>query len=204
MNEFPTQTAETALKTAEGIANYGALVVITSFAIILCTFMIVYFFVGHRRMTRSIERQNETNNRNLALTLKRLENYLGPVSENARLNTMTAIQAIAHSNFKLCIENVLQIIERIQEENNISNEAATRRKLRMFVSNIHNDRKLYFSNFTFSGHTVDYYTDSKWIDIIVDTAFSEIYSKNKKRARTNIKAAYESIFIEFKNNLLVK
>lgn len=199
-----TKTAESALRTAESIANYGALVVITAFAIILCTIMIIYFFVSHRRMTKNMEKQNQLNNSALSMTLKRLEDYLQPVSENARLSTLTALYAIAENNFKLSIENVIQIIERIQSENHIENETATRRKLRMFISNLHNDRKLYFSNFTYSGHSVDYYTDITWIDIITDTAFPEIYDKNKSRTRTNIRAAYDTIFIEFKNNLLTK
>lgn len=202
--ESSTKTVEGALATAESIANYGVLVVITSFAIVLCSVMIIYFFVSHRRMTRSMEEQNRHNNQMLSVTLKRLENYLQPVSENAQLSTLTAIYAIAENNYKLSTETVLHIIERIQDENNISNEVATKRKLRMFIMNLHNERKLYFSNFSYSGHTVDYYTDSKWIDYMVDTALPEIYDKNRSRARTNIKAAYESIFIEFKNNLLTK
>lgn len=199
-----TKTAESALKTAEALSNYGAMVVITAFAIILCTVMIIYFFVSHRRMAKNMEEQNRQNNMALSITLKRLEDYLQPVSENARLSTLTALYAIAEQNFKLSVESILQIIDRIQSENHIEDEARTRRKLRMFITNMHNDRKLYFSNFTFSGHTVDYYTDSKWIEVMVDTAFPEIYDKNKSRSRTNIKQAYDSIFIEFKNNLLTK
>lgn len=202
--EPATKTAESALRTAESIANYGALVVITAFAIILCTIMIIYFFVSHRRMTKNMEKQNQLNNSALSMTLKRLEDYLQPVSENARLSTLTAIYAIAENNFKLSVETVIQIIERIQTENNISNETATRRKLRMFIQNMHNDRRLYFSNFTYSGHSVDYYTDTKWIEVMTETAFPEIYDKNKSRARTNIKAAYDTIFIEFKRNLVTK
>lgn len=207
MNELtdPTlQSAEAALKTAEGISNFGALVVITAFAIVLCSFMIVYFFVSHRRMTRSMEKQNEMNNKNLAMTLKRLEDYLLPVSENARLSTLTAIYSIAENNFQLSTEKMLNIIERIQLENNIEDEEATRRKLKRFITNIHNERILYFKNFSYSGQTVDYYMSQKWIEYMVEIAFPEIYSKNKSRARTNIKQAYDSIFIEFKQNLLTK
>jgi hypothetical protein len=199
-----TRTAESALKTAESVANYGALVVITAFAIILCTIMIIYFFVSHRRMTKNMEEQNRQNNIALSITLKRLEDYLQPVSENARLSTLTALHAIAEQNFRLSVENVLQIIERIQSENHIEDENRTKRKLRMFITNMHNDRKLYFSNFTFSGHAVDYYTDPKWIETMVEAAFPEIYDKNKSRARTNIKQAYDTIFIEFKRNLISK
>lgn len=207
MNDFvdpATRTAESALKTAENVANYGALVVITAFAIILCTIMIIYFFVSHRRMTKNMEEQNRQNNTALSITLKRLEDYLQPVSENARLSTLTALHAIAEQNFRLSVENVLQIIERIQSENHIEDENRTKRKLRMFITNMHNDRKLYFSNFTFSGHAVDYYTDPKWIETMVEAAFPEIYDKNKSRARTNIKQAYDTIFIEFKRNLVSK
>lgn len=207
MNELidpAIKSAETALKTAESISNFGVLVVITAFAIILCTVMIVYFFVSHRRMTRNMEKQNELNNRALSVTLKKLEDYLQPVSENARLSTLTAIYSIAENNFKLSVENVLNIIERIQLENNIDDEEATRRKLKRFITNIHNERILYFKNFSYSGQTVDYYMSQKWIEQMVDIAFPEIYSKNKSRARTNIKQAYDSIFIEFKQNLLTK
>ncbi len=202
--EPATKTADSALKTAEALSNYGAMVVITAFAIILCTVMIIYFFVSHRRMTKNMEEQNRQNNLALSVTLRRLEDYLQPVSENARLSTLTALHAIAEQNFRLSVENVLQIIERIQSENHIEDENRTRRKLRMFITNMHNDRKLYFSNFTFSGHAVDYYTDSKWIETMVEAAFPEIYDKNKSRTRTNIKQAYDTIFIEFKRNLVSK
>ncbi len=120
--EPTTKMAESALNTAESISNYGAMVVITAFAIILCTVMIIYFFVSHRRMTRNMEEQNKRNNEALSVTLKELKDYLAPVSENARLSTLTALYAIAENNFKLSIENVIKIIEQIQTENNISNE----------------------------------------------------------------------------------
>ena len=207
MNEIvdPTiKSADAALRTAASISDFGVLVVIAAFAIILCAVMIVYFFLSHRRMTRNMEEQNKRNNEALSVTLKELKDYLAPVSENARLSTLTALHSIAENNFKLSVENVLNIIDRIREENNISNEDATRRKLLRFITNIHNERKLYFTNFSYSGHTVDYYADKKWIDQIVEVSFPEIYSTNKLRARTNIKQAYDSIFIEFKQNLLTK
>lgn len=202
--EPTTKMAESALNTAESISNYGAMVVITAFAIILCTVMIIYFFVSHRRMTRNMEEQNRLNNKALSVTLKELKDYLAPVSENARLSTLTAIYAIAENNFKLSIENVIKIIEQIQTENNISNEKATRAKLFRFINNIHNERILYFKNFSYKGHTVDYYMDRKWIDQMIEITFPEIYDKSKARTRTNIKQAYDSIFIEFKQNLLTK
>lgn len=207
MEEFidpALKTTDNALRTAESISNFGILVVIAAFAIILCAVMIVYFFLSHRRMTKNMEEQNQRNNEALSVTLKELKDYLAPVSENARLSTLTALYSIAENNFKLSVENVLLIIERIREENNIDNEDATRRKLLRFITNIHNERKLYFTNFSYSGHTVDYYVDKKWIEQMVDIAFPEIYSQNKLRARTNIKQAYDSIYIEFKQNLLTK
>ncbi len=39
---------------------------------------------------------------------------------------------------------------------------------------------------------------------MIEVAFPEIYDKSKARTRTNIKQAYDSIFIEFKQNLLTK
>ncbi|MDD3725570.1 MAG: hypothetical protein PHV83_08610, partial [Bacteroidales bacterium] len=80
--EPTTKITENALTTAESIGNYGALVVITAFAIILCTVMIIYFFVSHRRMTLNMEEQNKRNNEALSVTLKELKDYLAPVSEN--------------------------------------------------------------------------------------------------------------------------
>lgn len=151
-----------------------------------------------------MEKQNEQNNRTLAVTLKRLEDYLQPVAENARLSTLTAINSIAENNFQLSTEKLLNIVERIQLENNIDDKENTRRKLKRFITNIHNERILYFKNFSYSGQTIDYYMSSKWIEYMVEIAFPEIYSKNKSRSRTNVKQAYDSIFIEFKQNLLTK
>lgn len=207
MNEIvdpALKSADTALRTAAAVSDLGVLIVIAGFAIILCAIMIIYFFLSHRRMTKNMEEQNKQNNKALSDTLTQLKDYLAPVSENARLSTLTALYSIAENNFKLSVENVLLIIERIREENNIDNEEATRRKLSRFITNIHNERKLYFTNFSYSGHTVDYYVDRKWIEQMVEVAFPEIYSQNKLRARTNIKQAYDSIFIEFKQNLLTK
>ncbi|MDD2300718.1 MAG: hypothetical protein PHU69_13910 [Fermentimonas sp.] len=44
--EPTTKITENALTTAESIGNYGALVVITAFAIILCTVMIIYILLA--------------------------------------------------------------------------------------------------------------------------------------------------------------
>lgn len=199
-----TKTADAALKTAESISNFGALVVISAFAIIMCVVMMIYFFASHRRMTKNMEKASEESSKALNKTLDELKNYLCPLSESAKLSTYTTILAIAENNFKFSVENVLNVIEKIRTENHIDNETATKAKLRRIITNIHNERKSYFSNFEYSGHKVDFYTDPKWIDLMVETAFPEIYDNRKSKARTNVKTAYDSIYLEFRQNLLTK
>lgn len=192
------------LETGKGIGDFGMLVMVAAFFLVLSAIMWVSFFKWFMKVindTLDSQKQTfkelleETKNQNVQLT---------NISEGLVPETQLRIKTITNMSFDLAIERVCRLIKKVREENHISDKEATAKKIRQLLTNLHDDRNSKFDCFHFRGKRLSSYTDRKWIEDVAKVVETEIYNPNganNQRAFTNIEAAYAKIRLELYHNM---
>lgn len=196
--------------TAQAISELGILNV-ASAALIVIAFVVVYFVLS------SFKKQSENVQKNydqLTADLKemvdelldetRKQNHkLTQISEGLIPETELRIKNMSGAHFDLAMEKVAQMVDRVRKENHISDREKTLAKIRTLITNLHLDRNSRFDKFFFNGKKVSDYTNPEWIDWVADIVEQEVYATkpNHERTRTNVKAVYEKIKIDFYNRI---
>ena len=98
---------------------------------------------------------------------------LTDIAEGLRPRTMLEIKDITKTCFDLSVEKVCQMIKRVKEENNIHDEESTKKKIRLLLTNLHEDRNSRFDNHIFKGKPLTYYTSTEWIDWVEDVVIKD-------------------------------
>lgn len=191
------------LGVAEGISNYGILILIASIFLLLSgSLMIACFRWFKSIMNRMID--NNNTNMDALLTETRAQNsMLLDLSEAFRPETILRLKNISSTYFDLAIERVCRLIDKVRIENNIANHEATSAKVRNLLFNLHEDRNSRFDSFTYRGRKLSELTNMQWIDWVYDVFIQELYANdvNKERTYTNVKTIYEKIKLDFYHNL---
>lgn len=206
MNEVQQVT-----EVAKGISDYGILIMIGAAYLILSISMMVAIFKWFKSIInqlledskQSSKRQQESWKDLLAETRKQNE-MLTDLSEGLRTETQLRIRNLSGFAFDLSVEQVCQLIKKINEENHISDKEATREKIRKSLTVMHEDRKSRFDPYTYRGKPLSDYCNSEWIEQVAKVVEAEIYNtdgQNNKRAYTNVKLAYDDIKTDFYHNL---
>lgn len=206
MNEVQQVT-----EVAKGISDYGILIMIGAAYLILSISMMVAIFKWFKSIInqlledskQSSKRQQESWKDLLAETRKQNE-MLTDLSEGLRTETQLRIRNLSGFAFDLSVEQVCQLIKKINEENHIADKEATREKIRKSLTVMHEDRKSRFDPYTYRGKPLSDYCNSEWIEQVAKVVEAEIYNtdgQNNKRAYTNVKLAYDDIKTDFYHNL---
>ena len=197
-------------EVAKGISEYGMMAITTGFYLLLSAAMMITIFKWFKSIINkmledyktSAAKQQDCWQTLLTETQKQNEKLNG-LLEGLRPETQLRIRNLTGFAFDLAVEQVCRIIKKVREENHIVDHAATAKKIRQLLKNIHEDRNSRFDTFTYNGEKLSVYCDERWIDVAV-VIENEIYSEsgpNNGRAYTNVKMAYDNIKTEFYHNL---
>lgn len=191
------------IETAKGVSEYGVLVVMGASFIVISVFMQWSIFKWFKTIIDSLIKDNACSMEELLNATKKQNEQLADIAEGLRSKTLLEVKDISKTCFDLSIEQVCRIVKRVKEENNIQDKDSTVKKIRMLLSNLHEDRNSRFDNHHYHGRALTAYTSRTWIDWVEEVVVKEVYSEkqNNGRAYTNISAVYDRIKIDFYQRL---
>ena len=190
-------------KVAKNISDLGMMAVTAAFFLILTGLLWVACFKWFKKIIDDMIRGNAQMIKDLLSETRKQNDMLNDISEGLRPETQLRIKNMSGAHFDLAVEKVVQMISRIRKENHIADKEKTRNKIRILITNLHEDRKSRFDSFTFHGKKVSEYTNPEWVDWVAEVVEQEVYAPkpNHERTYTNVKAVYEKIKLDFYNHL---
>lgn len=197
--------AEEIVSVAKGISDYGALAVLSASFILISVITQFSIFRWFKNIIDGLIKNTSCAIDDLLKETKMQNEQLTDIAEGLRPRTMLEIKDITKTCFDLSVEKVCQMIKRVKEENNIHDEESTKKKIRLLLTNLHEDRNSRFDNHIFKGKPLTYYTSTEWIDWVEDVVIKEVYSEtmNEKRARTNVIAVYDRIKLDAYHKMML-
>ena len=197
--------AEEIVSVAKGISDYGALAVLSASFILISVITQFSIFRWFKNIIDGLINNTSCAIDDLLKETKMQNEQLTDIAEGLRPRTMLEIKDITKTCFDLSVEKVCQMIKRVKEENNIHDEESTKKKIRLLLTNLHEDRNSRFDNHIFKGKPLTYYTSTEWIDWVEDVVIKEVYSEtmNEKRARTNVIAVYDRIKLDTYHKMML-
>lgn len=198
MNEIQGVT-----EIAEGISNFGVMIVICAAFIVLSLVMWVAIFRWFKSIIDSTMKNNAKVMNELLKKTDAQNELLNDIADGMRPTTLLQIKNISNTCFDLSVERVCRIIKKVREENNIVNKEATKGKIRTLLCNLHEDRNSRFDNHRYRGKILTQYTTPEWIDWVAAVVENEVYAEiqNNARAFTNVEAVYSKIRLDFYHRL---
>ena len=204
---IPAQSvgAEEIVSVAKGISDYGALAVLSASFILISVITQFSIFRWFKNIIDGLIKNTSCAIDDLLKETKMQNEQLTDIAEGLRPRTMLEIKDITKTCFDLSVEKVCQMIKRVKEENNIHDEESTKKKIRLLLTNLHEDRNSRFDNHIFKGKPLTYYTSTEWVDWVEDVVIKEVYSEtmNEKRARTNVIAVYDRIKLDTYHKMML-
>lgn len=197
------EQTETALNVAKGISEYGILVVIAAFFVLLSFSMFVMMMRWFRKsldkMISATRQIGETSQ-----TIGEMNRVMTDIAEGLLPETQLRIKNTSNAYFDLATEKVCRMIKRVREENHIADREATRRKVRTLLTNMYEDRNSRFDSYRYRGRRLSEYTNAEWIEWVAQVVELELYNEsgaNNGRAYTNVSAVYDNIKLDFYHRL---
>lgn len=191
------------IETAKGITDFGALAIMGASFILLSVIGQWTIFKWFKSIINKVIESNSCTMDELLSETKTQNEALSDIADGLRSKTLLEIKDISKAYFDLSIEKVCRIIKKVKEENNIADNEATKAKVQMLLSNLHEDRNTRFDNHYYHGKPLSSFTSQKWIDWVAGVVLKEVYAQNQNqdRAYTNVNAVYDKIKIDFYHKL---
>lgn len=198
-------TISSALQTTRGISEFGMMAMTAGFFLVLSALMMIACFRWFMKLINDmLVAQKETTKQLLDET--RMQNErLNDISEGLIPETQMRIKTLSNIAFDLSVEKVCRIIKKVRTENHIADRQATLNKIRVLLTNLHEDRNSKFDCFHYKGRKLSEYTNAAWVDRVSKVVEYELYNEsgeNNGRAYTNVESAYANIRLEFYHNLV--
>lgn len=198
-------TISSALQTTRGISEFGMMAMTAGFFLVLSALMMIACFRWFMKLINDmLVAQKETTK--LLLDETRMQNErLNDISEGLIPETQMRIKTLSNIAFDLSVERVCRIIKKVRTENHIADRKATLNKIRVLLTNLHEDRNSKFDCFHYKGRKLSEYTNAAWVDRVSKVVEYELYNEsgeNNGRAYTNVESAYANIRLEFYHNLV--
>lgn len=188
------------LQVAQGISDYGTLVMIGAVYIVLSALMMIAIFKWFKTIINNILDQNKKGLQDILEETRKQNDMLSDVAEGLRPETQLRIKNLSGLAFDLSVEQVCKLIKRVREENHISDHEKTAVKIRRLLHNIHEDRKSRFDPFSYRGRCLSLYCNPDWVERVALIFEGEIYNPSgadDSRAYNNVKMVYDDIKIDF-------
>lgn len=198
------EVIDSSLKTAQGISEFGLMVVICAFFIAISAGMMIFMF---RWMVNTINDVMKTNKEMLAkLDAQMQENnkIMQSIAEGLRPETDQRIRILSKSMFNLAKHELMEIVDTVRTENHIVDREGTEAKITKLVTNLHEDKNTDFGYYTYRGRKLSTYTNNDWIEWMKQGVVNEVYNEkgfNKDRMNTNITAIFDRIKLDFHHRL---
>lgn len=193
----------TALDTAKGITDYGALAVMGGIFLSLSAAMMIAIFKWFKSIINNLIEDQSSTMEDLLCETKTQNEMLAEIADGLRPKTLLEVKSISNTCFDLSVERVCRMIKKVREENHIANREATEAKIELLLTNLHEDRNSRFDNHHYRGRSLTEYTSKTWIQWVKAVVINEVYSAspNNGRAYTNVNAIYDKIKLDFYNNV---
>jgi hypothetical protein len=188
---------------ARGISDYGALAVMGAAFILISIVTQWSIFKWFKTIIDNLLKNTSCTMDELLAETKTQNEQLADIADGLRSKTLLEIKDITKTCFDLSAERVCRIIKQVKQENNISDQEGTKKKIRTLLTNLHEDRNSRFDNHRYHGKQLTYYTTRKWIDWVQDVVEKEVYNsiENETRTRTNVTTVYDRIKLDLYHKL---
>lgn len=199
MNEV-TQTID----VAKGISDYGFGAIAAGAFVVLGIVMFLAMFTWFKNMLSQLVSNNVEKMNELLEETKRQNAMLLAIRDGLLDETMLQVKNTSSMAFDLSAYDVLEIINTVRKENNISNREATIRKIHKLVGNQYRCIKSKMDCYPFKGRHLSDYMKDDWVDKVSAIVEAEVYhdkGENANREHTNVFAAFDEIKLEFYNSI---
>ena len=194
------EVIEGSLKTAQSISEFGLMVVICAFFVVLSALMMIAMFRWQMNTIDSVMKTNKEMLSKLDGQMQENNKIMQSIAEGLIPKTMLEIKNTSSMAFDLAKHRLLELIDTVLTENHISDREATEDKIDKLVSNLHDDMNSKFDCYSFRGRKLSQYTNKEWIKWMITNVISEVYNKNgmnKDRTYTNVTATFDRIKLDF-------
>ena len=194
------EVIEGSLKTAQSISEFGLMVVICGFFVLLSAAMMVFMFKWTVNTINDVMRTNKDMLAKLDEQMNENNKIMRSIAEGLTPKTMLEIKNTSSMAFDLARHRLLELIDTVLTENHISDREATEEKIQKLVTNLHDDMNSKFDCYSFRGRKLSTYTNKEWINWMINNVIAEVYNKNgmnKDRTYTNITATFDRIKLDF-------
>jgi RNAse (barnase) inhibitor barstar len=198
------EVVEGSLKTAQSISEFGLMVVICGFFVVLSALMMIAMFRWQMNTIDSVMKTNKDMISRLDTQMSENNKTLKSIAESLMPDTMLEIKNTSGMAFELAKYRLLDIIDTVLSENHKSDRESTENKIENLVDNMHNDMNSKFDYYSYRGRKLSTYTNIEWIKWMSNIIVSEIYNKNgqnKDRTFTNVTAVFDRIKLDFYHRL---
>lgn len=195
-----TEVVDGALKTAQSINEFGFMVIVCAFFIVISALMWVAVFRWFMNIINEIMKSNKDMMGKLDAQMQENNKIMRSIAEGLTPKTMLEIKNTSSMAFDLAKHRLLELIDTVLTENHISDREATEEKIHKLVTNLHEDMNSKFDCYSFRGRKLSQYTNNVWIDWMIQNVINEVYNKNgmnKDRTYTNVTATFDRIKLDF-------
>ena len=185
---------EGGLAVAKGINEFGIMVVMSAFLLILSVVVIWTIIRRYMKITdRSINGQNESMQE--LIQISKLQNEkLEDIREGLSERTISQTKVIVESMLESDTEKTLRLLRSVRKENNIHDIPAVTEKVHRLIKNLSNKRYEDLSNFPYRGRNLGILLEDGWQTRIAEVVLRELtLDENNGRAYTNVTTTYEDI-----------
>lgn len=199
MNEV-TQTID----VAKGISDYGFGAIAAGAFVVLGIVMFLAMFTWFKNMLSQLVSDNVEKMNELLEETKRQNAMLLAIRDGLLDETMLQVKNTSSMAFDLSAYDILEIINTVRKENNISNREATIHKIHKLVGNQYRCIKSKMDCYPFKGRHLSDYMKDDWVDKVSAIVEAEVYhdkGANANREHTNVFAAFDEIKLEFYNSI---
>ncbi len=199
MNEV-TQTID----VAKGISDYGFGAIAAGAFVVLGIVMFLAMFTWFKNMLSQLVSDNVEKMNELLEETKRQNVMLLAIRDGLLDETMLQVKNTSSMAFDLSAYDVLEIINTVRKENNISNREATIQKIHKLVGNQYRCIKSKMDCYPFKGRHLSDFMKDDWVDKVSAIVEAEVYhdkGENANREHTNVFAAFDEIKLEFYNSI---
>lgn len=194
------EVVDGALRTAQGISEYGLMVIICAFFVVLSALMMIAMFRWQMSTINDVMKTNKEMLSKLDDQMQENNRIMQSVAEGLRPETDMRVKTTSKNMFNLAKFELIEIIDTVKTENHISDKEATEAKIFKLVSNLHEEKNADFDYYSYRGRKLSSYTNPLWIEWMREGVAKEIYNDkgfNKDRMYTNITAIFDRIKLDF-------
>lgn len=194
------EVIEGSLRTAQSISEFGLMVVICAFFVVLSALMMIAMFRWQMNTIDSVMKTNKDMLGKLDKQMTENNKIMQSIAEGLIPKTMLEIKNTSSMAFDLAKHRLLELINTVLEENHIADREQTEEKIKNLVTNLHEDMKSKFDCYSYRGRKLSQYTNQEWIGWMISNVVLEIYNKNgmsKDRTYTSVSATFDRIKLDF-------